>query len=247
MLTKRQLREIHSEDVPLHILELDYIQSIMLKHIFMKNDDLIFKGGTCLRKVHGLNRFSEDLDFNIVKGDPRTILEEGMKGLRRTGIEADISYFDDRKDFVLAKTRYEGPLYSGSELSKGSLQIDISKYKVHQEPSWNTIIEEYSDIGTYSILSMQEEEILAEKFRSLVQRSVPRDLYDIWFLLEKGVDLDTGMLDDKFEELDMKSKDPLKTIDDYDVTDTEWERDLENLINRVPTKKKIIDDIRSHL
>ena len=247
MLTKRQLIEMHSEDVPLHILELDYIQSIMLKHIFMKNDDLIFKGGTCLRKVHGLNRFSEDLDFNIVKGDPITTLEEGMKGLSRTGIEADISHFDDRKEVVLAKTIYEGPLYSGSELSKGSLQIDISKHKVHQEPSWNTIIEEYSDIGTYSILSMQEEEILAEKFRSLVQRSVPRDLYDIWFLLEKEIDLDTGMLDDKFEELDMKPKEPMKTIDDYDITDTEWERDLENLINRVPTKKKIIDDIRSHL
>lgn len=247
MLTKKQLRDMHSEDVPLHILELDYIQSIMLKHIFLKDDDLVFKGGTCLRKVHGLNRFSEVLDFNIIKGDPRTHLKEGIKGLGKTGIEAEISHFDDKKDVVLAKIRYEGPLYRGTELSKGSLQIDISKHDIYQDPSWDTIIEGYSDVGTYSIMSMEEEEILSEKFRSLVERDMPRDLYDIWFLFEKGIDLDQDILEKKFEELDMISKKPKIIIDEYDITDKDWKRDLSNLMNRVPKKERVIDDVDDHL
>ncbi len=247
MLTKTQLRDLHDENVPLHILELDYIQSIVLKHIFLKDDDLIFKGGTCLRKVHGLNRFSEDLDFNLIKGDAEFGLKKGINGLKKTGIDADISHFDDRKDVVLAKIRYEGPLYSGTELSKGSLQIDISKHEVYKDPSWQTIIEGYSDVGTYSIMSMKEEEILAEKFRSLVQRKVPRDLYDIWFLFEKGIEIDLDILEKKFKELDMISKKPEKIIDEYDITDEGWKRDLDNLMNRVPKKERVIDDINDHL
>ncbi len=29
------------------------------------SDNIIFHGGTCLRILHGLDRFSEDLDFNL--------------------------------------------------------------------------------------------------------------------------------------------------------------------------------------
>ncbi len=247
MLTKKQLRDMHKADVPLHILELDYIQGIMLKHIFMKDDILVFKGGTSLRKVHGLNRYSEDLDFNIMRGDPRKNLDEGIKGLNRTGIDAELSHYDQRKDVYLAKVRYQGPLYLGTELSRGTLQIDISKHKVHNEPYWKTLVESYPDVGTYSLLVMDEEEILAEKFRSLVQRKMPRDIYDIWFLFKKGYRLSTELLKQKFEDLGMDAKDPVNIVEGYDLTDEEWERDMINLINRVPDRNQILADIKMFL
>lgn len=245
MLTRTQLGDIHREDVPLHLLELDYIQSIFLKHTFMKNDNLVFKGGTALRKVHGLDRFSEDLDFNIIKGEPD--LDVGLRGLERTGIEAEISHFDERDNVYLAKVRYQGPLYSGNELSKGSLQIDISKHKVHNEPRWQTLTERYPDVGTYSVMIMDEEEILAEKFRSLVQRRMPRDIYDVWFLLKKGTRIRYGLIEKKFYDLDIKIKDPENIIEDYDLSSEEWERDMSNLVNRVPNKDRILKDIKSHI
>ena len=34
-----------------------------------------FYGGTCLRIFHGLNRFSEDLDFSLLKKNPEFNLE----------------------------------------------------------------------------------------------------------------------------------------------------------------------------
>ena len=52
MLTKRQLRQFHGDNVPLHIIELDYVESVLLKGIYHKTDILVFKGGTCLRKVY---------------------------------------------------------------------------------------------------------------------------------------------------------------------------------------------------
>ena len=32
--------------------------------------EAIFQGGTCLRIFHGLNRFSEDLDFSLMEPNP---------------------------------------------------------------------------------------------------------------------------------------------------------------------------------
>ncbi len=247
MLTKTQLKEFYEENVPLHIIELDYIQSIVLKHIYLNHDSIVFKGGTSLRKVYDLNRFSEDLDFNIVGKNAEDILRSGVRGLEKTGIESELAHFDDRKDVYLAKIRYRGPLYEGTKLSEGTLKMDISKHLLHKEPSWETILGTYPDTGTYSVKVMDLEEILAEKFRSLVQRDVPRDLYDIWFILKKGTDLDTDLLYEKFEDLNISPKSPTEILSDQDLIEDEWKRDMQDLIHRVPEKEDIIKEIKSSL
>ena len=247
MLTKTQLKDIHDENVPLHMIELDYIQSITLKHIYLKHDSLVFKGGTSLRKIHDLDRFSEDLDFNIVGKNAEEILNSGIKGLEKTGIDAELAHFDDRKDVYLAKIRYRGPLYQGTKLSEGTLKIDISKHKIHNKPSWETIIGSYPDTGTFSLKVMDLEEILAEKFRSLVQRDMPRDLYDIWYILKKDTELDSDLLDQKFKDLDMTPRSPTDILSNYTITDEEWKRDMRDLIHRTPEKKKILEEIKSSI
>ena len=42
-----------------------------------------FYGGTALRILHGLNRFSEDLDFSLILPDPAFRLENYESGIRR--------------------------------------------------------------------------------------------------------------------------------------------------------------------
>lgn len=247
MLTRTQLKEFYDENVPLHMIELDYIQSIILKHIYLKHDSIVFKGGTSLRKVHNLDRFSEDLDFNIRSGDVEEILHSGMRGLEKTGIDAELTHLDNRKDVYLAKIRYRGPLHEGTELSEGTLKIDISKHKIHNKPSWETIIGTYPDTGTYSLKVMGLEEILTEKFRSLVQRNIPRDLYDIWYILKKDIELDSDLLDQKFKDLNMTPKSPNDILSDYNLKDENWERDMRDLIHRPPKKKKILDEIKGFI
>jgi predicted nucleotidyltransferase component of viral defense system len=42
----------------------------------------------------------------------------------------------------------------------------------------------YSDLEEYRILSYTLEEVLIEKMCALMGRTQPRDLYDLWYLLE---------------------------------------------------------------
>ena len=48
------------------LIEKDYFCSVILQHLAAAAPELVFKGGTCLAKVHaGFYRMSEDLDFVI--------------------------------------------------------------------------------------------------------------------------------------------------------------------------------------
>ena len=55
------------------IIEKDYYVFMLLKLIYCKNDEVMFKGGTSLSKAWGiLNRFSEDIDMNLRPEIPST-------------------------------------------------------------------------------------------------------------------------------------------------------------------------------
>ncbi len=47
------------------LIEKDYFSTLLLKYLSIENT-LVFKGGTCLAKIHvGFYRLSEDIDFAI--------------------------------------------------------------------------------------------------------------------------------------------------------------------------------------
>jgi len=48
------------------LIEKDYFCTVLLQHLAIIGDAPVFKGGTCLAKVHaGLYRLSEDLDYAV--------------------------------------------------------------------------------------------------------------------------------------------------------------------------------------
>src|SRR5215471_4525422 len=48
------------------LIEKDYFCTVVLEYFGQTGDELVFKGGTCLAKVHAdFYRLSEDLDFLI--------------------------------------------------------------------------------------------------------------------------------------------------------------------------------------
>jgi len=51
---------------PARLIEKDYFCTVLLRYLTEVRDEIVFKGGTCLAKVHaGFYRLSEDLDFEI--------------------------------------------------------------------------------------------------------------------------------------------------------------------------------------
>lgn len=48
------------------LVEKDYFCTVLLHHLAAAGSALVFRGGTCLAKVHaGFYRLSEDLDFSL--------------------------------------------------------------------------------------------------------------------------------------------------------------------------------------
>ena len=64
----------------------EIIQEIALSGLSQAGffDNVAFYGGTCLRIFYGLNRFSEDLDFALVKKNPDFELNKYFPALEKT-------------------------------------------------------------------------------------------------------------------------------------------------------------------
>ncbi len=172
---------------------------------------LIFKGGTCLKKCYIPEyRFSEDLDFTSndknFKLTQKHLAEITGLLLKRVELQTHIVslkdlLYNDKLAGYEAIIKYWGSEHPRNEapppherwLTK--VKIEVILYELLVFPVVNKdVIHPYSDkltdnakrIPYYSL-----EEVLAEKIRSLIQRSytAPRDYYDIWFLSKHYGDL----------------------------------------------------------
>lgn len=254
MLTRRQIEEISRFNrLPLHILEQDYIQAVFLSRLSVQQGvfDLLFKGGTCIRFVYGLDRYSEDLDFTMMVHDSesppeiRDTLQHCVSDLDSLGIESRLDKVKEFAQGFSARLRYNGPLYDGTERSAGSIWLDVSKRDDHcSEPFWAVIRPRYADIAPFRLACMAEEEILAEKVRALVQRAKARDFYDVWFLLKKGISLDKGLLMAKCEALGFEFRLPAKG---FTLPKKEWEQDMSNLLPTPMNHTQVMTELNAAL
>lgn len=73
------------------LIEKDYFCSVLLEYLAVPDSGLIFKGGTCLAKVHvGFYRLSEDLDFSISTPIDATRKTRSDSAARMKTVIADI-------------------------------------------------------------------------------------------------------------------------------------------------------------
>lgn len=154
-----------------HELILKKIIRDMYEHPLLAAS-LGFKGGTCLYMFHGLDRFSTDLDFNILNDDFKP--EEVTKILER--------YLSLEE----ARIKYHTWFWLGS-FSKGKqkVKVEISK---REYPDRYVI----SDYYGLSVRTMLAECMFAHKLCAITNRKkmANRDLYDAWFMLKNNFEAD---------------------------------------------------------
>ena len=175
----------------------EYIQLVFLNALYQHKDSkgIIFKGGTALRLVYGSPRFSEDLDFNcnISLTKLNTLLDEVVK--------IDVSKIVPSIYLKEMDTLhgYSARLYFKTELSSMPLTIKLDfSFREKSLDAGKTTLSTELPIHVYSLINVfSAKEILAEKIRTIFQRSKGRDIYDIWFLLSMKTELDIGMIDKK--------------------------------------------------
>jgi predicted nucleotidyltransferase component of viral defense system len=208
MISKQDILDRASEwQLRPEVVEKDYVLGWLLAAISSHRELQalwIFKGGTCIKKTYfETYRFSEDLDFTLLPAAPYSeaaILEQLRTTARiaaeMSGIELPVELARVRpKHNKAGRPTFQGRLYYRGPLQRGqnyaSIIFDITNDEtVFAEPVARTVFHPYSDglpadvaVQCYSL-----KELLAEKTRALYQRTRPRDLYDVVYLLENCIE-----------------------------------------------------------
>lgn len=173
-------------------LEKDYVISLVLLLISDLPEfspysrEMVFRGGTCLKKAFFPDemRFSEDLDFtNLTLEDSDSFLKHAIdlakKNFGVTTFErCEVLYRNEKGlDFIL--------YYTSLLQQRNHISFNISTSKPIEETIPMKIDTSSYFHRTPIISTMSLSEITSEKMRALLQRKKPRDVFDIWFLINK--------------------------------------------------------------
>jgi predicted nucleotidyltransferase component of viral defense system len=229
MISREELERVRDKrGMNLYYAEKEYLQYVFL-HAVSRHEGFAFKGGTCLRICYGMERASEDLDFSAAldaKG-MRAVFAECMKDFGLLNISHEKPVEKESRGNIRFEVRFRGPLYDGDRKSTNTLKIDFSRAAVKMVvPKVAPRI--FSDVPVFTLIALAEEEILAEKVRALAARGQPRDMYDVWMLLQAGVKMDKALLKEKLAE----GRNSLEGI--KFPGRAEYESDLKGLVARLP-------------
>jgi predicted nucleotidyltransferase component of viral defense system len=224
---------------------------------FLKNK-LLFKGGTSLRKIFFSDyRLSEDLDFTYhgddykveeIRNNFKSLIEWTKKEVRISlNIQDETEYQTGNYNFYVG---YTGPL--GGAGANKNVKVDIANDEIICDDSKEMIVHnEYSDLkDQFKILSYTLGEIITEKMRSLMQRTMPRDLYDLWYLFE----IENESIEDcifNFEKkAKLKEKNPKEfvkaVIEKEDRFKAEWNNSLVNQMKEIPDFNEVWRTLGKH-
>lgn len=150
---------------------------------------LAFHGGTALRFLYGIPRYSEDLDFALERPGPAYDFRAYLKAIRSElaaeGYDIQLKV-NDRKVVHSAFIRFRGLLYELS-LSPHREEIISIKIEVDTNPPPGAELTT-SLIRRHVPLQLQHHDpacLLAGKLHAILQRSYTkgRDIYDlVWYL-----------------------------------------------------------------
>lgn len=236
MLTKQQLQRIaQRHGIGLQAQERDYLQHLFLSVVYTHNQGLSFKGGTALRILHRSPRYSEDLDFNtsLALPDMQTLFQRGTHDLAHFGIVATVRNEWQSASGYSFDVSFQGTLYDGRERSKGKVRVDVNLRPEPVSIERRLVSPDYDDLVPFLLTALTPEHIFAEKVRALLIRGKARDVYDLWFLIEQGVQLDLDLINAKLAlyetRLDM-------TLFHWQIEalSGSWLRDLRPLLAQVP-------------
>jgi predicted nucleotidyltransferase component of viral defense system len=232
MLTKAQIQRIAQRNgIGMQVQERDYMQHLLLWLLYSRSQDLIYKGGTALRMVYGGNRYSEDLDFN--GQDDVAVLQSSWKELvarlRDFGVQAEMRREWESEVGYSFDISFQGPLYDGRDRSKRKVRVDVNRRPEEVAVRRELVTSEYDDVRPFVVTVLTPEHLLAEKIRAMLVRGKPRDLYDIWLLLEHGVPLNDALIERKLALYELRwDRDALAVA--LEQVRIDWERDLRHLL-----------------
>ena len=170
----------------------EYIQLTILEHLMSSKyaDRLSFIGGTNLRLVQGIDRFSEDLDFdckNLSEADFVALTDEVIRRLQDDGINviardkenANLTAY--RRNLHFPQLLFDLGL-TGHREERFLVKIEAQDQGFDYQPKVVNI----NRMGFFlDVLTPPDDILCAMKLSALIARQKGRDFYDSIFLLSK--------------------------------------------------------------
>lgn len=200
---------------------LEIIQEIVLLGL-SKSDffhKAVFYGGSALRIIHQLDRFSEDLDFSLMEKDAKfnikNYFDPIQQSLQAYGFQMDLIIKDKTRFTPIQSAFLKGntqkhlisifPLepklsFSSNDLLKVKLELDTDppsgasteiKYLLNPIPF---------SVKAYSLPSILAGKIHAILCRKWKNRVKGRDFFDYLWLLSRGVPVDLNHLEQRLKQ-----------------------------------------------
>ena len=189
------------------------IQDKVIGHF--KDTPFYLSGGTALSRGYYNHRYSDDLDYFV--NDHPDFLRIAERQINKLG-----GAFNDLT--VVAKDRNFVRVFVSPE----RLKIEI----INDVPSHIASFVNHSILGIID----SKENILANKLTALIDRTLPKDIVDIYFLLKDGLDIKKALVDAESKAAGIAPLLVAKILFDFDYTilDTEikWVEPIDSLTIR---------------
>lgn len=170
----------------------EYFQHIFLGELYRLSPvkQLLFKGGTAFRVIYNSPRFSEDLDFSLFDV-PHNEIELFVENIF-TQILAEMEHADIKvalgdKIGATSGGYFGVATFRMFEYPPVSVEINVSSR------NGRSVVGEVDSVAnnfvpTYTIIHLPQKELVEEKiFGALRERKKPRDFYDLYFIMRKGM------------------------------------------------------------
>ena len=223
----------------------EYLQLVFLSWLYRekKADGIFFKGGTSLRLLFDSPRFSEDLDFSSLY--PGRVIKlivgplEKSIGLELPGVK--IVHLHTGLNTSRFRLIFMSPLFKYPMV----IRLDFNRVKKTEKIIASPVTTRYPVALMPVVNHLSAGEILAEKICALIGRTKGRDIFDVWFLMEKGISVDKRLINQKLSEqkTGFKITDLSKKINNF--PQKELALDLNQFLPE--TKRKMIGSLRVRL
>lgn len=199
-------------------VRLAELQDEVVDLLYAVFPEAVLHGGTAIWRCFQGNRFSEDLDFYapVEKG----FKQELEKELKKRGLV--LTKFKQTENTIFAKI--------SNNQTVVSLEISVRK-----APPAISMGFEKADGSSIEVLTLSPEDFLAEKAGAYLDRRLIRDLYDVFFLLDK-----TNQIEKAKKELQSLVKNFKEPKD---------EKNLQALVfsGAVPSSKSMLEKIQRRI
>lgn len=168
----------------------EYIQLLILDYLsttqWIKKISLI--GGTCLRLLKGIDRFSEDLDFDckeLSQEEFMLMTDDVIMLLRRNGFNVDARDKENKKLKAFRRNmHFPGLLFDFGLTGHREERFLIKVEAQDQKFAYTTVLANIRLNGFFFPFPVPPDSILCSmKISAMLDRQKGRDFYDVMFLL----------------------------------------------------------------